>query len=539
MADYTLSADYGSTAAFTWTGVAATFGEGFGFSATTRGLIITGIDTPLRPVVRLGADPIAFTLTGHDALRGALELTRQVNITVRLGKPATSVTMKFYPDLSAGDSRVILEKVYTTTLLAPTGSTTLTGSIVLPVFSTGAIPYRVQFPKESGYSEHYIYLAKEDSSAVDLATLLSLGELGTNTVDLTDLNDVTITSAVDGEYLRYNGSEWVDSAIQVGDLPASVMLQTTYDTTSNGMVDQAEQVIITVRNSSASTLSKGTIVYISGANGTHVIVSKAQANSEEASSKTVGMVIENISAGADGKVALNGTVDGVNTFAIPAGSPLWLSAAVAGGYTIAKPTPPNHGVFIGWVARSNASNGRIVLHIQNGYELDELHDVLISSKQNNDLLVYESATSLWKNKSKTTLDIASDSAVVKLTGNQTVAGNKTFTGLTKGNFQPSTSPNVGPDFTGYFTPDFTAGGLITLVLFGDADIAPPTGTPTDGAKMLMRLNADTAGWSISWDSIYRAGNTPLPVAILPTQTIYLGFLYNLGYWDLVGYTLIS
>jgi hypothetical protein len=41
--------------------------------------------------------------------------------------------------------------------------------------------------------------------------------------------------------------------------------------------------------------------------------------------------------------------------------------------------------------------GSIEVKIQNGYELDELHDVLITSAANGDILVYDSATQLWKN----------------------------------------------------------------------------------------------------------------------------------------------
>ena len=39
------------------------------------------------------------------------------------------------------------------------------------------------------------------------------------------------------------------------------------------------------------------------------------------------------------------------------------------------------------------------MHVQNGYELDELHNVSINSGTlaNNDALIYESATQLWKN----------------------------------------------------------------------------------------------------------------------------------------------
>ena len=77
---------------------------------------------------------------------------------------------------------------------------------------------------------------------------------------------------------------------------------------------------------------------------------------------------------------------------------MYLSPTVAGGITNVKPVSPNHMVIIGYVAKKSATDGHILLHAQNGYELDELHNVSIATPANNDALLYESATSLWKNK---------------------------------------------------------------------------------------------------------------------------------------------
>lgn len=350
--------------------------------------------------------------------------TRTINISLRLPTAATTATVKFIPDLAAGDGQVLLEETYTATVTASPAATTLTGSIALPVKAVGYIAYRVQFPRESGYNEHYIYV--NAGSAIDLSELLTMSEVAGVSLVLNDLNDVTITSPVAGEYLRYNGTEWVDSTIQVGDLPADVMLKSVYDVNLDNVVDKAAQLVMTVRNDSGTTLNIGEIVYVTGANGNHVLVTRAQGNTEMTSSKTLGMVIESIADGADGKIALHGVVEGVNTNAFDEGDSVWLSATVAGGLTDTKPVPPNHAVFIGWVTKKSG-NGRIALHIQNGYELDELHDVLISTPSNNDLLVYEAGPpALWKNKSISTLGLALDANVVKLTGDQTVAGVKTF-----------------------------------------------------------------------------------------------------------------
>jgi hypothetical protein len=173
-------------------------------------------------------------------------------------------------------------------------------------------------------------------------------------------------------------------------------------------------VQVLVRNATGSTLSKGTVVYTSGANGTHVQVTKAQANSEATSARTLGFVADNIANGADGFVIDSGPLEGVDTSGKTAGDIVYLSPTVAGGWTTTKPVAPNHLVYLGVVTRVNVSNGSIFVKVQNGYELDEIHDVLLVSETNGDLLKYDSATGLWKNAAQSTLTV-SQSQVTNLT----------------------------------------------------------------------------------------------------------------------------
>lgn len=176
------------------------------------------------------------------------------------------------------------------------------------------------------------------------------------------------------------------------------MLTSVYDTDVDGVVDSAERIQIVVRNSTGSTLTKGQIVYLSGATGNRPNAILAQANSEATSSKTIGMVMANIANNTDGQIAVNGTLHDIDTSAFTAGDTLWLSATTAGGVVAnTPPAEPNHSVFIGYVARAHPTQGRVVLAIQNGYELDELHGVQITSVANNDILKYNSSTSLWEN----------------------------------------------------------------------------------------------------------------------------------------------
>ena len=228
----------------------------------------------------------------------------------------------------------------------------------------------------------------------------------------------------------------------------------TFPTTST-----AGTLIREVRNTTGATLTKGTVVYISGATGNKPTVSKALATGDNTSAQTFGLVQADIANNANGNVVCVGDLTGVDTSALTEGAQLYLSSTTAGTYTTTKQYAPNHLVYIGIVTRAHPTLGQIEVKIQNGYELDELHNVAAQTPSNNDGLFYESSTSLWKNKSistvlgytpqsqlngtgfvkvsgttvsydNSTYATTSDlSGYVATSGTQSIAGNKTFTGF--------------------------------------------------------------------------------------------------------------
>ena len=185
---------------------------------------------------------------------------------------------------------------------------------------------------------------------------------GASTLD--DLTDVVITSPAEFQTLEYNGTNWVN----------------TY-----------ASVVTYVRNAEATTLTTGTCVYLFGATGDHATVKRADHNSDATSSKTIGVVGANITASNNGPIVTRGYVDGIDlSTGYTAGDVLWLGEA--GAFTTTKPTAPDHLVFIGVVVRAT-NNGIIYVATQNGYELDELHNVSLPSPASGDFLKYNG--SLW------------------------------------------------------------------------------------------------------------------------------------------------
>lgn len=273
---------------------------------------------------------------------------------------------------------------------------------------------------------------------------------------------------------------------------------------------QSGTLVRQVRNTTGATLTKGTVVYISGASGNKPTVSKAIATADSTSAQTFGLVQADISNNSNGYVVCVGDIAGLNTSAFEEGVQLYLSSTTAGTYTSTKQYAPNHLVYIGVVTRSHPTQGEIEVKIQNGYELDELHDVAAQTPSNNDGLFYESSTNLWKNKSITTVlgytpyNATNPNNYIALTALSSTATGLTYTNttgvfsLTSGYVIPTTTEQSNWN-TAYGWGNHASAGYLTTSSAAstyqplDADLTAIAGLAgTSG--LLKKTAADT--WSL-------------------------------------------
>lgn len=259
-----------------------------------------------------------------------------------------------------------------------------------------------------GYTSPCLTYAGSNITAIDLSS----GSLTANYVyggDLVRASNLTLTSG-NGGVLTFE-----DNTTQSTAFPGYTGTSAQYIAGDGSLItfptlSSADKLTAIVSNQTGATLTAGTVVYINGTHGNLPTVAKAQANSEATSSGTYGLVQANIANNDSGYIVLAGVIENLALHAYADGDKLYLSPTVAGEYTITKPSAPNHMVFIGVVTRAHPTLGKIQLRIANGFELEELHNVAAQTPSNNDLLVYESATSLWKNKSFATLGLLTTSA---------------------------------------------------------------------------------------------------------------------------------
>jgi hypothetical protein len=374
--------------------------------------------------------------------------------------------------------------------------------------------------------------------------------------NLTGLGDTNISSPTNGQGLSYNSStgKWVNSNAGTGDVagPASATDNalvrfdgTTGKLIQNGTVTQddngnlaavnglsfntsptsapttagsvfwdsgdgtpsvvlnantslqlGQESVALVYNGTGSTIAKGSVVAVSGAQGQRPSVVLADADSEALSAPTLGVTAEAIANGAEGFVCTFGLVRGLNTSAFTAGAPIYLSST-AGAFTATKPVAPQHIVALGWVIKVNASSGEIFININNGWELEELHNVLITSPASGNTLIYDASSSLWKNASLTAstgISVTNGAGSIAITNtapDQTVALTSGTGISTSGTYPNFTITNTAPDQTVSLTGAGATSISGTYPNFTISSVNTTYSAATSTVAGLIELNSDT------------------------------------------------
>ncbi len=172
----------------------------------------------------------------------------------------------------------------------------------------------------------------------------------------------------------------------------------------------ANDLIVVGKNNNPSTLTRGTIVRIVGANGDNPLFDTASWIDDNNSANTLGMLSEDVASNGFANVVVQGKVIGINTNGMTPGALLFLSSS--GQYTTSSVPAPYHEVRLGQVLRDNVNNGSAYITIDNGYELTELHDVDITNPVDGDLLVYRSGSyGIWQNETGGEIGLATTSSV--------------------------------------------------------------------------------------------------------------------------------
>jgi len=339
------------------------------------------------------------------------------------------------------------------TLSGGTLSATSTGGSIPHATATGTDTYAATITGVSSYADGDAYLIRFTNGNTTGATL--------------NINAL-------GAIPLYRNN---DGALIGGDIWEGAEMLCVYNSTANTFQcigTSPNSLFAYITNADASTITKGQVVYAFGGTGDRMTVKLANNSGDSTSAQTVGVVVtSSIATNQKGIIIIQGLLSGLNilpTSTWADGDPIYLGAT-PGSITKVKPYAPNHLVYLGVVTTaSNGSAGRWYVRVQNGYELDELHNVQAQSPSVDDILYYFGGSpGQWKTASIPTVlgytpvtNARTISTTSPLQGGGDLTTNRTLSILQSSNSQNGyLSSTDWSTFNSKFTlPSLTSGSVL-------------------------------------------------------------------------------
>ena len=226
-------------------------------------------------------------------------------------------------------------------------------------------------------------------SGTDGKTIQNSSLLIDSTGNLTGINTAQFgLSPTVGSFVE--GRQYYDSTLKTFAADIDTNLTTYYN----------EDFNVLVLNNTGDNFTKGTVVYPSGSSSNLITIAKAQAN-VSATSLIVGVLEQNINAGASGRISLLGYLRNLDTTGAgvsetwSVGDILYVSPTTAGALTNVEPIAPNYKVRVARVVTANATTGVLYINPTNQNQLNSLTDVSITTPVTDQLLRYNG--SRWVN----------------------------------------------------------------------------------------------------------------------------------------------
>jgi len=418
------------------------------------------------------------------SLSGTNPITSSGNITVTNSSPDQTVT------LSTTGTGLAVTGTYPNFTLENTLPETGGSGGMLHGTASGTDTYTVSITGVTAYNDGDAYLIRFTNGNTNAATL-----------NINGLGAVSLYRNNDGPLIG-------------GDIWAGGEMICVYNSTTSGFQcigTSPNSLFSYVTNDDSVTITKGQPVYAFSGTGNRMTVKLAYNSTDATSAQTVGIVYStSIAPNQKGFIMMQGLLDGLSTLPTSTwtdGDTVYLGAT-AGTITPTKPYAPNHLVYLGVVTTASpGSAGRMYVRVQNGYELDEIHniDLVSTAPVNNDVLVFDTSTTpdLWKPKSISTIlgytpqAQLNGTGFVKATGTTISYDNTTYAPLASPAFTgdpTAPTPSAGDNDTSIATTAFVNTAIQstspTVVLFRDYSPASLTGTLTNTLVWSTSVNAN-------------------------------------------------
>ena len=413
-----------------------------GTTGTVNGITLTG-----GPITGAGTITLGGTLSGI----GNAQLT---NSSVTVG--STNIALGATSTILAGLTSVTSTN-FTGSLLG-TASNAITSLTASKVITQGSL---------AGGNQYFLIYQSNPAggTAAEVSTSNLVYNSTTNTLPTTAswaTNAVTASYALNALSASY----------------ATQALSSSYALTASNS-QNAQDILIYVKNVTGAQINKGKVVRISGATGDNALIATASYESDGLSANTLGITSQDIPNDSFGYVITEGTLIGINTNAFSAGQLLYLGAT--GSIIGTAPVAPLHAVRLGQVLRVQINNGSMYVRIDNGYELGELHDVVDTTTTSSygDLLV--KSGSVWINSKQLTGSYGLTGSLNATSFTGSLLGTASYaTQALSASFATSTAAVAG---TTNYVSKFTSGTTIGNSLIYDNGTNVGIGTTSPAAKV--------------------------------------------------------
>ena len=250
-----------------------------------------------------------------------------------------------------------------------------------------------------------------------------------------------------------------------------------------------QEIYYIVKNQSGATISNGRVVRNAGSFGAsgRILGEYMIADGTYPFAKTLGISTEDILNGEDGLVTEFGVVRGIDTTGSlygeswSDGDVLYVSPTIPGGLTSVEPSAPNQVLEMGVILNA-AANGSIFVDRHLSTKLGDISDIQTTGATNGDLIVYNSATTVWE-YSKV------------LTGDYDINGT-----LSASTIDGSTILSGGTNLTTIIE------SLDTYVTGGTVSV-PATDNTNSGSIGLFYKNSDGTPRTLPFEDTYTTGST--------------------------------
>lgn len=259
---------------------------------------------------------------------------------------------------------------------------------------------------------------------------------------------------------------------------------TVYNDESDISLQVGQEEYIRVRNTTGSTITNGSPVYITGAQGQHTTVDLTTAT-EELKSEAVGIATHDIENNSFGYITTFGLVRGINTTAFTEGDELFVSVT-DGELTSTSPIAPNYKTSVGHVVVAGV-NGSILVtprdHKLGGGDVKTLGNIAQSG-----IAFFESVTNdgdagILASDPNFYFDIVNNRVQVDTGGIR----------FDDGTIQTTASAGAGNRTYNNITADFSMSDTSDVVFMdttsGPINVYIPTATGQGGKEIMIKMKA--------------------------------------------------